>query len=174
MKYIYLVIYYSVLRYLPSNSFFIKPIGRLSGRLRYYTCRHIFKYCGKGVGIERLASFGTGKNLIIGDNSNLGINCKVPSDIKIGNDVMMGPNFTCYTSNHKFDRLDIPMNKQGITPRAKLEIGSDVWIGCDVLLMPGGYIPNGAVVAARSIVTKRFSDNCVIGGVPAKLIKYRK
>ena len=56
----------------------------------------------------------------------------MPSDIIIGNDVMMGSNFTCYTTNHKFDRLDIPMNKQGTTPRAKLEIGSDVRIGCDV------------------------------------------
>ena len=174
MRYFYLFLYYLIFRYLPSNSCFLKPIGRLSGRLRYYSCRHIFKYCGKGVGIERMASFGTGKNIEIGDNSNLGINCKVPSDIKIGDDVMMGPNFTCYTSNHRYDRLDIPMNKQGTTPRAKLEIGSDVWIGCDVLLMPGGYIPNGAVVAARSIVTKRFPDNCVLGGVPAKLIKFRE
>ena len=165
MRYICLFLYYLVFRYLPCNSCFIKPLGSISGRLRYFTCRHIFKHCGKGVGIERLASFGTGKNLVIGDNSNLGINCKVPSDIKIGDNVMMGPNFTCYTSNHKFDRLDIPMNKQGTTPRVKLEIGNDVWIGCDVLLMPGGYIPNGAVVAARSVVTKRFPDYSVVGGL---------
>lgn len=174
MRLFFLFLYYSCFRYLPSNSCPILFIGKISSKLRYVCAKNIFKKCGKGVGVERLASFGSGKDIEIGDNSNLGINCKVPSDIRIGNDVMMGPNFTCYTSNHKFDRIDIPMNKQGTTPRAKLEIGSDVWIGCDVLLMPGGYIPNGSVVAARSVVTKRFTDYCVLGGVPAKVIKFRK
>lgn len=165
MKIFYLIFYYSILRYLPSNSCMIKPIGRLSGKLRYLCCRKIFKHCGKGVGIERLASFGSGKHLVIGDRSNLGINCKVPSDIQIGDDVMMGPNFCCYTSNHNCDRTDIPMNKQGETPRARLEIGSDVWIGCDVLMLPGSYIADGCVVAARSVVTKKiFSVFCIGGG----------
>lgn len=173
VRYLFLLLYYSILRYLPSNSCMIKPLGRFSGRLRYLCCRHIFKYCGKGVGIERLASFGSGKNLVIGDRSNLGINCKVPSDIHIGDDVMMGPNFCCYTTNHNYGRTDIPMNRQGESPRAKLEIGSDVWIGCDVLMLSGAYIGNGTVVAARSVVTKRFPDYCVLGGVPAKIVKSR-
>lgn len=164
IRLICLFLYYGLFRYFPSNSFFISPIGNLSRFLRYHCCKHIFKECGKDVGVERLASFGSGKDLIIGSRSNLGLNCKVPSDIIIGDDVMMGPNFTCYTSNHRYDRIDVPMNRQGTTPRAKLEIGNDVWIGCDVLLMPGGYIPNGAVVAARSVVTKRFPDFSVLGG----------
>lgn len=173
MRYFYLILYYFILRYLPSNSFVIKPIGRLCGRLRYWCCKNLFKHCGKGVGIERMASFGTGKDLIIGDRSNLGINSKVPSDICIGEDVMMGPNFCCYISNHKCDRTDIPMNQQGITPHVRLEIGNDVWIGCDVLLLPGGYIADGCVVAARSVITKRFSAFSVIGGVPAKVLRSR-
>ena len=94
------MLYYLIFRYLPANSFIIRPIGKLCGKLRYLCCRHIFQYCGKDVGIERLAFFGSGKDLVVGDRSNLGINCRVPSDIIIGNDVMMGPNFTCYTSNH--------------------------------------------------------------------------
>lgn len=173
MRYFCLFLYYSILRYLPSNSCIIKPLGRLSGKLRYFCCKHIFKYCGKGVGIERLASFGSGKDLVIGNRSNLGINCKVPSDIRIGDDVMMGPNFCCYTTNHNYDRMDIPMNRQGESSRARLEIGSDVWIGCDVLMLPGAYIGDGCVVAARSVVSKRFTAYCVLGGVPAKVIKSR-
>lgn len=174
MKYFFLIIYYSLLRYLPSNSCIIKPIGKICGKLRYYCCSHIFKKCGKDVGIERLAQFGSGKDIVIGDRSNLGINCKVPSDIEIGNDVMMGPNFCCYTSNHNYDRTDIPMNQQGHTPRTKLKIGSDIWIGCDVLLLPGGEIPDGCVVAARSVITRQFPTYSIIGGVPAKVIKNRK
>ena len=71
-------------RFFPSNSFFIPFIGKTSALLRRWCCKHIFLHCGKHVGIERLASFGSGKNLVIGDRSNLGINCKVPSDIIIG------------------------------------------------------------------------------------------
>lgn len=164
MRFFFLFLYYSCFRYLPSNSCPIRFVGFVSSKLRYICAKNIFKQCGKDVGIERLASFGSGKDLIIGSRSNLGLNCKVPSDIIIGDDVMMGPNFTCYTSNHRYDRIDVPMNRQGTTPRAKLVIGNDVWIGCDVLLMPGGYIPNGAVVAARSVVTKRFPDFSVLGG----------
>lgn len=164
MRFICLILYYTLLRYLPSNSFFISPIGKVSAKLRYICCKHIFKYCGKNVGIERLASFGTGKALVIGDRSNLGINCKVPSDIIIGCDVMMGPNFRCFTSNHKYDRIDIPMNQQGTTCHKQLQIGNDVWIGCDVLLLPDGYIADGCVIAARSIITKRQPEYSVIGG----------
>ncbi len=173
MRWLCLIFYYSLLRYFPSNSFFVRPIAIISAKLRYYCCKHIFKHCGKDVGIERLASFGSGKNLIIGDRSNLGINCKVPSDIIIGNDVMMGPNFRCFTSNHKFERTDIPMNKQGTTPHEQLQIGSDVWIGYDVLLLPGGYIADGCVVAARSIVTKRLPEYSVVGGV-SKVLSIRR
>lgn len=133
MRWLCLIIYYALLRYFPSNSFYIKPIGKASARMRYYCCKHIFKYCGENVGIERLASFGSGRNLVIGDRSNLGINCRVPSDIIIGDDVMMGPNFTCFTSNHKYDCIDIPMNQQGTTPHCQLQIGSDVWIGCTTI-----------------------------------------
>lgn len=158
---------------MPSNSFFIKPIAMVSTKLRYWCCKCIFKHCGKNVGIERLASFGSGKNLIIGDRSNLGINCKVPSDIIIGDDVMMGPNFRCFTSNHKYERVDIPMNRQGTTPHEQLQIGSDVWIGCDVLLLPGGHIADGCVIAARSIITKQLPPYSVVG-YASKILKMRK
>ena len=164
MRYIFLIIYYSLLRFLPANSCMIKPIGKISGKLRYHCCKHIFKKCGKGVGIERLATFGSGKDIVIGDRSNLGINCNVPSDIELGNDVMMGPNFCCYTSNHNYGRTDIPMNQQGETPRVKLKIGNDVWIGCDVLMLPGGEIPDGSIIAARSVVTHSFPAYCIVGG----------
>lgn len=174
MRYIFLILYYVFLRYLPANSCFIRPIGNLCKRLRYLCCKCIFKHCGKQVGIERLASFGSGKNLVIGDRSNLGINCKVPNDIVLGDDVMMGPNFCCFTTNHCIDRTDIPMNKQGTTPRFKFKIGNDVWIGCDVLMLPGGEISDGCVIAARSVVTRCIPEYSIGGGIPCRVIKSRK
>ena len=52
-------------------------------------------------------------------------------------------------------------------------IGNDVWIGYDSIIMPGVTIGNGAVIAAGSVVTKDVDSYAIVGGVPAKLIRYR-
>ena len=53
------------------------------------------------------------------------------------------------------------------------EIGNDVWIGYEALVMPGVKIGNGAVIASKSVVTADVPAYSVVGGNPAKVIKYR-
>lgn len=55
----------------------------------------------------------------------------------------------------------------------EIHIGNDVWIGTRVLVMGGVTIGNGAVVAAGAVVTKDVPPYAIVGGVPAKVIKYR-
>ena len=57
--------------------------------------------------------------------------------------------------------------------RKPITIGNDVWIGKDVVLKDGITIGDGAVVAQRAVVTKNIPPYAVVGGVPAKVIKYR-
>lgn len=57
--------------------------------------------------------------------------------------------------------------------RGNIEIGNDVWLGYNSLIMGGVKIGNGAVIAAGSIVTKDVSPYTIVGGCPAKIIKYR-
>ena len=52
-------------------------------------------------------------------------------------------------------------------------IGNDVWIGAEVIILPGVSIGNGAIIAAGAVVNKDVEDYAIVGGVPAKLIKYR-
>lgn len=52
-------------------------------------------------------------------------------------------------------------------------VGSDVWLGEDVLIAGGVHIGNGAIVAARAVVTKDVPPYAIVGGVPARIIKYR-
>ncbi|MEO5995228.1 MAG: CatB-related O-acetyltransferase [Chitinophagaceae bacterium] len=54
-----------------------------------------------------------------------------------------------------------------------VEIGNDVWIANNVLIMDGVTIGDGAIVAAGAIVTKDIEPYAIVGGIPAKLIRYR-
>ena len=55
----------------------------------------------------------------------------------------------------------------------RITIGNDVWIGNGAVIMDGVRIGNGAIIAARAVVTKDVDDYAIVGGVPAKLLKYR-
>lgn len=55
----------------------------------------------------------------------------------------------------------------------EIEIGNDVWIGANAIILPGVKIGNGAIIAAGAVVTKNVEPYAIVGGVPAKFIKYR-
>ncbi|MGU5846192.1 CatB-related O-acetyltransferase [Aeromonas hydrophila] len=55
----------------------------------------------------------------------------------------------------------------------RINIGNDVWIGTDSIILDGVNIGDGAVIAAGSVVTKDIPSFAVVGGVPARVIKYR-
>lgn len=62
----------------------------------------------------------------------------------------------------------------GKEPREGLvEIGNDVWLGENVVILPGVKIGDGAVIGAGAIVTKDVKPYAIMGGVPARLIRYR-
>jgi len=166
-----LVIYKIFLSWLPSSSTPI--IGKACRKLRYLCCKNIFLYCGKNVNIEKGAEFGAGFRLKIGNNSGIGVDCTVPGNIEIGNDVMMGPNCYIFSSNHAFDRIDIPMIQQGYNEEKKTIIEDDVWIGRSVIFTPGRYVKKGTIVGAGCVLSKDFEEYSIIGGNPAKLIRKR-
>ena len=132
----------------------------------------ILAKCGKNVNIEKNARFAS--TVELGDNSGLGINCRVAGKTVIGNDVMMGPNVSIYPRNHAFDRTDIPMNMQGFSEEKPVTICDDVWIGGSAVILSGVTINSGAIVAAGAVVTKDVPPYAIVGGNPAKIIKFRK
>lgn len=167
-----LVLYYGLLKHLPSSSSMFG--GKFWRRCRFYCCRGVFKKCGKNVNIEHGAVFGSGVNIEIGDNSGIGINCVIPGDTIIGSNVMMGPNCYIFSTNHAFDRLDVPMIQQGNTERKITIIEDDVWIGRNVIFTPGRIVKKGTIIGAGCVLCKNFPEYSVIGGNPSKLIKSRK
>lgn len=163
--------YYLFFRFLPHST--VPVFGPIFEKLRYHCCKHIFKKCGKNVNIGQGARFGNGKNIVIGYNSSIGINAKVPNNIIIGDHVMMGLNVTIFSSNHAFDRTDIPMTLQGYKSSPPIVIEDDVWIGSNVIIMAGRTIKKGTIIAAGTVLTKDFPAYSIVGGNPSRLIKSR-
>ena len=141
--------------------------------LQTFLARHAFSHVGKGV------CWGKGVivalDLTIGDNSGIGDECKIDPKITIGNDVMIGKNLRAFTSNHVTTRTDIPMRLQGLEPISPLAIGNDVWICEDVIITARcNRIGDGSIIAAGSVVTRDVEPYSVVGGNPARFIRYRK
>ena len=170
-KNLYLVIYYLIARYLPSS--YMGWVGRVSNALRVVCCKRIFKSAGKIITVDRGAYFGNGRNVVIGDYSGISANCVLPSNIIIGNYVMMAPDLLALKNNHRFDRPDIPISRQGDIVAQPIVIGDNVWIGQRVIITPGTRIASGSVVAAGAVVTREHEPDSIIGGNPARVIRSR-
>jgi maltose O-acetyltransferase len=171
IKAIALVAYYLFARHLPASA---HKFGRWAQPIRRFICRRIFKYAGKKINIEKGAYFGDGSEIEIGDYSGIGINCQTCGPIKIGNDVMMGSDVIILTEKHNFERVDIPIRQQGFYPRKPVVIDDDVWIGTRVIILPGIRIGKGAIIGAGAVVTKDVPEYAIVGGNPAKVIRFRK
>lgn len=145
----------------------------MPGTIRYYLCSHLFEKIGLNVNIEHGAFFGDGNNIVIGNNSGIGVNCQISGPVQIGNDVLMGPEVIILTQNHRFDNLTTTIKSQGYFPKEKVTIKDNVWIGTRVIILPGVTINNGAIIGAGAVVTKDVPENAIVGGNPAKIIRFR-
>ena len=164
-----LLLYRLIGQFLPSS--YSKPFGKLSRYFRALCGKMIFEKCGKGINIERKAVFSSCCEL--GDGSGIGTRAFIQGKTIIGKNVMMGPDCFIYTANHMFSRTDIPMCQQGVEAERPVTIGDDVWIGARVIILPGITIGSGAIIGAGAVVTKDVPAFAIVGGNPAKVIRYR-
>ena len=162
-------LYYAIAVHLPESNCTINFGAK---KLRVFCTRLIIKQCGTNVNIQHGAYFSD--DLSIGDNSEIGINCKLQPGISIGNNVMIGQDCLFYTSNHKIDSTDIPMNSQGYDGLQPIIIGNNVWIGARVIILPGVHVGDGTVIGEGSVVTQDVDSYAIVAGNPAKLIRMRK
>lgn len=95
-----------------------------------------------------------------------------PHGMKVGDFVMIGPKCLFATVYHSFADWKIPMIFQPAEIKP-IVIEDDVWIGANVTVLGGVTIGRGAVIAAGAVVTKDVEPYAIVGGVPAKHIRYR-
>jgi acetyltransferase-like isoleucine patch superfamily enzyme len=109
-----------------------------------------------------------GKNITLGKRTFINSGCKFQDQggVVIGEDCLIGHNTVLATLNHDLD----PTRRADMHP-APITIGSNVWIGANVTVLPGVSIGDNAVVAAASVVTKDVPANAVVVGSPARVVR---
>lgn len=129
---------------------------------------------GKGIVIYPGVWITPGRNFVVEDNVDLAKDVLITTSggVFIGARTLVGYRTQILSSNHSIPPIGQPFPISGDL-HLPVKIMNDVWIGANCVITPGVTIEEGAVIAAGSVVTKNVSANAIVGGVPAKLIRYR-
>jgi acetyltransferase-like isoleucine patch superfamily enzyme len=125
-------------------------------------------------------------NTVVGDYTYIGGNNKIQNAVigkfcSIGPEVRIGlgihplhlkSTYPGFYTNSEYYRVEKQYDFTGEEYK-QVEIGHDVWIGARATILDGVKIGDGAVIAAGAVVTKDVPSYAIVGGVPAKVIKYR-
>lgn len=132
--------------------------------------KNLFGSTGEKVYIQPNFNCDNGKNIHVGEDfiSNYNVTILDIAPVIIGDFCMIGPNTIITTVGHP---LSPKKRREKIANSKPIRIGNDVWIGGNCTILPGVNIGNNVVVAAGAVVTKDVPDNCIVAGVPAKIIR---
>lgn len=150
-------------------------------RFLMHLCKRYFRECGKGVVFHPTDSSFTYKNIMLGSHVSVGVNAMFwcsESSIRVSDNVVFGPDVKIIAGNHSshiVGKLLKDYTIQDKLPEDDLPvfIDEDVWIGARVTILNGVHVGRGSIIAAGSIVTKDIPPYAVVGGVIAKVLKYR-
>lgn len=131
---------------------------------------YFFASLGEHVTIKGNFNCDYGFNISIGDGTILNCNVTIldTNRVTIGRDVFIAPGVVISAATHPLDaerRVTRHFQSHPIT------IGDRVWIGANATILTGVTIGRNAVVAAGAVVAHDVPDNCLVGGVPAKILK---
>jgi maltose O-acetyltransferase len=120
-----------------------------------------------------IGAYGNG-NLTIGNNNffNSNVNIICLHQISIGDDNLFGQNVVVVDHNHNFDDSNCLICRQGYKFK-EVKIGSDCWLGANVVVCAGAEIPDHTVIAANSVVIGKLEKAGLYVGAPARLARER-
>lgn len=142
--------------------------------IRYFLIKRRLKSCGVGGVFCSGIKLQHAKNISIGNNVRIGEKCRFSGSggITVGDNVAFGPDVTIWSTNHNYYSPSLlPYDCEPIHKPVIIE--KNTWIGAKVIIAPGVTIGEGAVVGIGAVVTKDVPSCAVVGGNPAKVLKYR-
>jgi len=129
-------------------------------------------FCGKELKVNGQVT-GDLSILHLGDHVNINPNAVImgKAPIYIGNYFHCGMNMTLISSNHNYKGEKIPYDSTHIAK--EIRIKDCVWLGHNVVILPGVTIGEGAIIGAGAVVSKDIPELAIAVGNPIRVIKYR-
>jgi len=125
------------------------------------------------LGKESVLGAWPSSELTIGDDTYIGRWTIILAyeSVQIGNDCLIAPGCHITDVNHGIEYGEL-IRTQNYTSKP-VRIGNDVWVGAGSSILPGVTVGDGAVIGARSVITRDVPPYAIVAGVPAKMIRYR-
>lgn len=138
---------------------------------RYDLLKQLLGKAGQELTIEPNFHCDYGSNIYLGERffANFGCVFLDVCEIHIGDNCMLGPAVQLYTATHP---LEADLRNSGVESAKPIRIGNNVWIGGSAIINPGVTVGDNAIIASGAVVTKDVPAGAIVGGNPAKIIKY--
>lgn len=152
------------------------PLGRVSLRVRlanWFVHRVIYGKKNMSFSYHFTSVITRHDRVVVGRNVEMylanvgGMYIQGINGVEIGDDTMIAPGVKIISANHNLENFEKHDYAEPV------RIGKKCWLGTNCVILPGVQLGNGVIVGAGAVVTKSFPDNCVIGGIPAKIMKMR-
>ena len=155
-----------------------RPCFLSGGGNKYITIgndTHIQSHCILGCWVK----FGNqifSPSITIGNGCDLGEynHISACNKVSIGNGFLSGRYVYIGDNSHgelNLESSSIPPGSRDLVSKGEIVIGNNVWVGDKTTILAGVHLGDNVIVAANAVVNKSFPSNCLIGGVPAKIIK---
>lgn len=162
------------------NRFFISIPRQIRGE-KYMEIGESF-WAEEGLDLQCLDRYGKEvyhPQLLIGNNVHLGYFCHIGciGSISIGDNLLAGRNVYItdhFHGNGTMEEATISPKERPLYNKGPVKIGNNVWLGDNVVVMPGVTIGNNVTVGANAVVTQDIPDHSIAAGVPARIIRMKE